>query len=58
MAQVLFSKKEENTRVPGEGIEPSWDKSHWFLRPACIPFQHPGAVACDSILKNTKFVPL
>lgn len=28
--------------VPGEGLEPSWDKSHWFLRPACIPFQHPG----------------
>src|SRR3989344_2877660 len=29
--------------VPGEGIEPSWDCSHWFLRPDCIPFQHPGA---------------
>ena len=28
--------------VPGEGIEPSWDCSHRFLRPECIPFHHPG----------------
>ena len=29
-------------QVPGEGIEPSRDCSHRFLRPERLPFRHPG----------------
>ncbi len=28
--------------VPGRGVEPPRDKSHWLLRPARLPFRHPG----------------
>ena len=28
------------TLVAREGVEPSRCKHHWFLRPACLPFQH------------------
>lgn len=28
--------------VPREGVEPSWDCSHKFLRLVCIPFHHLG----------------
>ena len=32
--------------VPKVGLEPTRDCSHWFLRPARLPFRHFGTVGC------------